>query len=78
MSIVLIFNREYIGEKGDLPGNSVRVGKSITRSPLCASVHVTSLIEAEKILSEYSNNRNSLMSKMVLLKRGQFGQDLAH
>ena len=45
---------------------------------LGASVDVASLSGAETFLSEYSNNRNRLMSKMVLFKRGKFGQDLAH
>ena len=78
MSIVSIFRREYIGEKGDLPVNSVCVGKSVRPSLFCASAKMTSLSGAEKILSEYSNNRNSLISKTVLLEKGQFWQVSAH
>ena len=57
-----------LGEKGDFPGIPVR--GLIERDPslLCASVNVTSLLDAEKILSEYLNNRNPLMSPMVHLE----------
>ena len=61
-----------------MPASSVSVLKGVSPCVLCANVDVASLPRVEKILSEYSNNRHSLMSKTVLLKRGQFGQDLAH
>ena len=58
--------------------NCSRVGKGVSPCLLCASVDVMSLLGAEKILTEYLNNRDSIMSKMVHSRSGQFGQFLAH
>ena len=45
---------------------------------LCASVDITSPLDPEEILTEYLNNRDSLMSKMFHFESGWFGQRLAH
>ncbi len=50
--------REYLREKEDFPDNCVRDWKGVTLCLLCVSVEVTSLLYAEKIPSEYLNNRN--------------------
>ena len=76
--IVSIFRRQYLGEKKDLSPSSVSVLKGVSPRVLFTSIHVISLTGAKKILSEYSNNRNSLMSKTVLLEKGQFVQFSAH
>ncbi len=69
---------KYLCEKEYFPDNCVRIWKGVTPCLLCASVKVTSLLYAEKIPSEYSNNRNPLMSKMVDLDHGQFALFSVH
>ncbi len=70
--------RKYLRQKEDFPENCVRVWNGVTPCLLWASVKVTSLFHAEKIPSEYSNNRNPLMSKMVHFDNSQFGLFSAH
>ena len=50
----------------------------VTPCLLCASVDMTGLLAAEEILTEYLNNRDLLMSKMVHFESGQCRQFLAH
>ena len=56
----------------DFPDNCTPVQKGVIECLLCASVKVASPLDGEKIFSEYSNDRNTLKSKMVQFKRGQF------
>ena len=61
-------------QKGDFPGNSLRVRKGVISCPICVSMNVTFLLGLEKIPIEYLSNRNLLMSKIVHFGSGQFGQ----
>ena len=55
---------------GDFPDN-IRHGLT---SIVCVNAKMASLSHARKILSEYLNNRNSLMRKWAILKVGRFSR----
>ena len=52
----------YLCEKEKVWDNLIRFRKSVIRRALWSSVEVAALLLAEKILSEYCNNRILLMS----------------
>ena len=64
----------YLREKGNFLDMSACVYNGVAKYVLRASFNVTSLLEALKILSEYPNNRNPLMSKIVKFQSGHFRQ----
>ena len=71
---VSIFITVYLREKEDFLGNSVCARKGVAPCLLCVIIKVSSLLHAEKISSEYLNNRNSLISTIDLFESEPFGQ----
>ena len=70
--------RKYLRAEVEFREKNLTVRKGVFLPLLWWSVDVLSLLFAEKIPSEYSNNRNPLMSQIDLVEDGQWLQLLSH
>ena len=54
-------------KRGDFLGDNKTITKSVTRLIFCAKLKVSASAETKKIVSEYLNNRNRLISKIEVV-----------